>query len=355
VESANLTTVSERNQAKLERIRQWLVRILRAPWLPAVERAAAGNNLARLGDPRAEVTTVEALELCMVPAGPFWMGSGEEDPQAQESERPAHEMDIPYSYWVSRFPVTVAQFEQFCAAGGYGEERYWPEAIEAAFWKAGAFKGRYKRATRKAPHDFGEPFNLANHPVVGVTWYEALAFCRWLTDVLREKGAIPGTWEARLPSEAEWEKAARGGYEVPGEPVVGLSGEPGLESNRHSNRVYPWTGSFDPERASTVETGIQATVAVGCFPQGQSEYGCQDLSGNVWEWTLSLYEGYPYQPRDGRENLNAAPDHLRVLRGGSWFNYLRRARCSCRYGSDPLGRYYDVGFRVVVSPFSSEL
>jgi formylglycine-generating enzyme required for sulfatase activity len=201
---------------------------------------------------------------------------------------------------------------------------------------------------------------LDNHPVVIVTWHDALAYCRWLESKLVEvaqgqiqQGSSDLLWlglagdrlHATLPSEAEWEKAARG---------IG------------DRREYPWKGPFDPDKANTDESGIGTTSAVGCFPGGASPYGMQDMSGNVWEWTRSIYGewssekreyiqvyGYPYVANDGREDLSKSSDFSRVVRGGSWCSHQGGARCAYRGGPFPDLRYDDIGFRVVVSPFAA--
>jgi toxoflavin biosynthesis protein ToxD len=145
------------------------------------------------------------------------------------------------------------------------------------------------------------------------------------------EGLAKGTLTVRLPSEAEWEKAARG--------VDG--------------REFPWEGEFDPDKAN-VEMNVGHTSAVGCFPKGESPYGLQDLSGNVWEWTDSIYKEYPYDPADGREDLKVEKEVSRVLRGGAFNNIHSYARCACRGGIGPDFRDWDMGFRVVVgaSPIS---
>jgi len=176
-----------------------------------------------------------------------------------------------------------------------------------------------------------------------VTWYEAVAYCHWLTERLQVSGLKfqvwrdgqpetlslePETLTVRLPSEAEWEKAARG----------------------TEGRMFPWGGESDSDRANYVDTGIGTTSMVGCFPGGASPYGVEDLSGNVWEWTRSLYREYPYDRGDGREDLEAGRDVLRMLRGGAFSLEARYVRCAFRFRDLPNLRFRYFGFRVVASP-----
>ena len=183
--------------------------------------------------------------------------------------------------------------------------------------------------------------SLANHPVVEITWHDAVEYCQWLTERLREWSGTPEPlatllkqegWRVTLPSEAEWEKAARG----------------------TDGRIYPWGDEFDAGKANTGETGIGHSSAVGCFPQGSSSYGCQDMAGNVWEWTRSLYGQYPYPPNQKeqvqREDITAGNDRARVLRGGSYWNFQWGARCAYRLRHAPLYRLDYLGFRLVVRP-----
>ena len=314
--------------------------------LPAVERAAAGRVLGKLGDDRPGVTGIlrvegrpplPDMELCYVPAGPFWMGEGE-DEHLNEC--------LDYPYWMGRYPVTNAQFRVFVDdPGGYQDNRWWTEA------------GLAWRKDRKGSREPGEPYNLPNHPVVRVTWYEALAHARWLTERMGEWAEEP--IEVRLPSEAEWEKAARGGLQVPEKRVIICLGEGGQEAlpavadgpvalrdNPSPNRRYPWQGEIEPNLANYAETSIGTTSAVGCFPGGAGPYGCEELSGNVGEWTRSIYKDYPYRPKDGREDLES--EALRVLRGGSFLYGKHFARCADRLHYLPLNRIFDLGFRVVV-------
>ena len=325
----------------LERLIPRLVHITREAPLGAVERTEAGNALAKLGDPRPgvgidEETGLPDIVWCEVPAGPFVMGEGD-DRHRNES--------ITEGYLISRYPITNGQFDAFVEAGSYEEARYWSEAEASGVWSGGQVKGRWDDEARDSPHDYGEPFNLSNHPVVGVSWYEALAFCRWLEERLRVSDEGLRIWRGdrietlsvrseglavRLPSGAEWERAARG----------------------TDGRRYPWGEEPDPNRASYDDTGIGTTSAVGCFPGGASPYGVEDLSGNVWEWTRSHYRDYPYEPEDGRENLEAGTDVPRVLRGGAFYLTVDGVRCAGRYRSFPDSRSGDGGFRVVVAPFS---
>ena len=175
--------------------------------------------------------------------------------------------------------------------------------------------------------------------MVYVSWHDAMAYCRWLSGVTGK----PIT----LPSEAQWEKAARGGL-----PPAGR--------DKGRAREYPWGDEWDEAKCNTGELGLGDTTPVGIFPEGASPYGCLDMAGNVWEWTRSLWGEdysvpefkYPYDPRDGRENPEAGDDILRVLRGGSFFDLRVGARCAFRCWYGPFLDWYIGGFRVVVSPIS---
>jgi formylglycine-generating enzyme required for sulfatase activity len=355
VESANLSRVNERNRAKVELVQNWLIHILRRNDFPATERALAGNTLAQLGDPRREVMTIADMQFCLVPAGPFWMGDGNE-----KQKEPNCNLD--YDFWISRYPITNTQFAEFVKAGGYQEARYWPEAKSEKFWQNGKFKGRYDNQPREHPHDFGSPFNLPNHPVVGITWYEALAFSRWLNEFCQKQNWLEAKMRVQLPSEAEWEKAARGGVEIPQRFVIAslreLSTKTLVSCQKKSQiqRRYPWGDQPETNCANYSDTGIGATSAAGCFPGGASPYGCEEMSGNVWEWTRSLYDEYPYpvdeKARTERENLAASQDKNRVLRGGAFGSEHRLVRCACRSGVDPGYWYRFIGFRLSVRPLS---
>ncbi len=241
---------------------------------------------------RAGLAYLSALvgqPLVWVPPGPFLMGSNTDtDPRAFEDEQPQHTVTLP-GYWIGRYPVTVARYKEFVHETGY-------------------------RPAGQTPLT-----GLDDRPVADVTWHDALAYCRWLSE---NTGLA-----AALPSEAEWEKAARG----------------------TDGGLYPWGSELpDPDRCN-YGNNVRSTTPVGGYsPRADSPYGCADMAGNVWEWTRSVYAGYPYNPADGREDLDS--EGSRVLRGGAFYSSEWLVRCASRYRGDPGPRYGDVGFRCVVAP-----
>jgi formylglycine-generating enzyme required for sulfatase activity len=313
-------------------IRLDLVQLIASGRLSAKERAMAGVILAEIGDPRPGFGLTLAgdqlapdIAWCEIPAGPFLMGTDKEkDRNASDDEVPQHQVML-LTYSVGRFPVTNAQYRPFVEGGGYDNPQYWIEKSWA--WR--------EKEYISSPEFWDDPtWNSANQQVVGVSWYEAMAFAHWLTVQLRNASLLAEQMTVRLLTEAEWEKAARG----------------------NDGRVYPWGNEWDPERANTEESGIGRTTTVGIYPAGASLYGCLDISGNVWEWTQSLWGQqvsipdfrYPYDPNDGRENLNG--EGKRIIRGGSWASPFMQARVTFRGMADPRTRNPMVGFRVGVFP-----
>lgn len=313
------------------RVAGWLVVLLAAGTLPARERAHAGDLLARLGDPRKNVVpgTPEELgemEFCLVPGGPFIMGKGKQRRRNRTLER---------NFWISRHPVTVAQFAIFVEENGYEKSEFWREARAADVWKAGSIISR-RLEWVEDPETAVGPVSYSNHPVVNVTWYEALAYCRWLNQ--QWEGKLPAGYQLRLPSDAEWEKAVRGGKSIASTAAV-VSLNQGLEGsasasfveNPEPGRIFPWGDVFIDDLANYEETKINALSCAGCFAGGASPCGAYDLGGNVWEWTSEISE-------------NAV-----IVRGGSFRYRSSYGNGYVRGWADFDFQGEDIGFRLVAS------
>ncbi len=248
----------------------------------------------------------ELLGFVEIPAGPFLMGSDPmTDPLAFENERWASAqnqgtVDLP-AFFVGRYEVTVAQFRAFVEETGFSVDSQ----------------------TLTGPPD---------HPVAFVSWPDALAYGRWLEATLREWWGTPPPirqllfdgWRITLPSEPEWEKAARG----------------------TDGRVFPW--GAEPTRV-LANVGSGGTTPVGSFDCPNCAFGLSDMSGNVWEWTRSPYQPYPYTTADDRDDLSA--DALWVMRGGGFSDTDQNVRAAVRGGADPGVRREFIGFRMVISRF----
>jgi formylglycine-generating enzyme required for sulfatase activity len=293
-----------------------LLACMRSSNLPAAPRVAAGNELMRLGDPRFRpdawyLPDDTLLGFVEIPAGPFAMGSTvEHAPEAYADEAPQHEIVVP-RYYIGRYPVTGGQFRAFIDHSGH------------------------------TPENEGSLYGPPNHPVVWLGWLDALRYCDWLTARLREWQGTPEPiatllrqegWSVMLPSEPEWEKAARG----------------------TDGRAYPWGNDSHNNCGNFGGTGIMTTSAVGCFPAGVSPYGIEDMSGNVWEWTRSVWGTYPYPTnaveRAKRESLEVREGVRRVRRGGAFFSSPRSVRCTIRLGSGPYPHGGGMGCRAVLRP-----
>ena len=248
------------------------------------------------------------------------------------------------------------------------QRRISPDYAEQLKWAAAASDEELARAVRRAAGataaERGQPrlwedrrYNNRSQPVVGVCWYEARAYCAWLGEQLRVSGfefqverggeletpdLKPETVQIRLPTEAEWEKAAR------------WDGSTKLATGGRRARRYPWSDEWDEARANTLEGRVLTTTPVGVYPEGAAPCGALDCAGNVWEWTASRWGpeverpgfGYPYGPDDGREEPGGTD--LRVVRGGSWYDVARLARCAFRYGYFPDLRNDGRGFRALL-------
>ena len=231
--------------------------------------------------------TIEDIEFIRIPKGIFIMGDGAEK----------NEVDISYDYFVARFPVTNQLFRKFVDATSFSKS-----------WGVSNWNKKL------------------DHPVVNVSWHIAQDYCKWLSKKYAKE--LPEGRAFRLPTEAEWERAARG-----------LDG-----------RLWPWGNKFDQNRCNSRESNLPSTTPIGKYsPQGDSPYGIADMAGNVWEWTHSLDKPYPYRIDDGRES-DEANKGKRILRGGSFVNTASNVRAVVRYGDDPDLYFNSNGFRVALAP-----
>ena len=218
--------------------------------------------------------------LLWVPPGAFDMGTND----GRENEKPVHRVTLPVGFWIGQCQVTNAQYRSFC-----------------------------KDAGREFPKDSDQP---SDHPVVSVSWDDACAYC--------------AHYELRLPTEAEWEYAARG----------------------PESRTYPWGAEWDAAECCNHENQGPGgkTFEVGYFPEGQSWCGALDLAGNVWEWCQDWYGDYGPDPVS--DPPGSAKGDFRVLRGGGWYGDVGDCRSANRYRTNPRNRNDDLGFRVALSKTS---
>ena len=245
------------------------------------------EKFAALGEAAEEPNTLRlSFEWCPVPAGPFLMGSTSADRRHAADELPQHQQVLP-GYNISRYPVTNAQYAAFIFDSGH---RPPPQ------WQSGLF-----------------PPGRDDHPVAYVSWHDAVAFCRWTAELTGET--------IRLPTEAEWEKAARG----------------------QEARIFPWGDRWNAD-ACNGDSAV-GPAPVGKYAGGSSPYDVCNMVGSIHEWTSSIYRPYPYDAGDGREDMES--DEPRVMRGGAWYGAVRSLRCAARGKLRPHYRYYYVGFRVV--------
>jgi formylglycine-generating enzyme required for sulfatase activity len=264
-------------------------------WTPVSPTSPPKSKVAAAVATQTRAT--DGMVMVYVPAGEFVMGTSDAYIDAIlpkcigctrelfADEQPQHVVYLD-AFWIDKTEVTNAQYGKCVAAGACVASKLAQDAM----------------------------FSGSAQPVVGVSWYDARAYCQWAG--------------ARLPSEAEWEKAARG----------------------EDARTYPW-GDWDTERHNGWESRLGGTTPVGQYsPVGDSPYGCADMAGNVAEWTGSLYKYYPYDPTDGREDPEASDDLWRVLRGGGFDNFGFGVRCAHRGKTWPDLSGEAIGFRCLVDP-----
>ena len=257
--------------------------------LPVILRALgveAGQEAVVV--PHAPALEVGGIHFVKIPAGKFIMGSRPDNALADDAEKPQHTIELP-EYHIARCPVTNAQ---------------------------------YARIVGKS---FTLPEDRQDHPVVSVSWRDAQAFVTLLNKKFHAK--LPENTGFSLPTEAQWEKAARG----------------------ENANEWPWGNAFSETRCNSSEDGVTGTRPVGTYsPWGDSPYGAADMVGNVWEWTHTLLQKYPYKHDDGREEEDVPGN--RVLRGGCFSSSRSSTRCAFRYSFSPDVQNSYIGFRVCIVP-----
>jgi formylglycine-generating enzyme required for sulfatase activity len=315
------------------------LRVLDDPMQPGDPRVRAeiAECLGRFGDPRLKNET----RWVTVPAGEYCHRFLTEEAVPSQGE----EIWIQISgFCIQRWPVTVSEYRIFVDDRGYARRQWWDEAGWGWLQRESvAFPDRWEWQIDSA----------SNYPVVGLSWWEANAYCRWYSAM---RNGLPGGWLVRLPTEAEWEKAARGGRSL-ADGVI----------NPAPKREYPWVGDWSEGNTNCGEGNwLGAVTSVGCYSKGFGPYGAWDQAGNVWEWCLDWHDprafsraehvdpvvddlkGVPmvYVVRSGERVL--AP--CRVTKGGSWTTDKERARVSFRNRLEPSKRLDDQGFRCAAVP-----
>jgi len=387
--------------AQRKKLQDWLIAAMQSSSCSMSDRALAGRALALAGDPRPGVSDLTPrphlsplgdslqgkgesrspllvgdpltgaggpgerllpnLLWADIPAGALLVGSrrgetfqtpkGKQEPYDDEYWPDGEPRAIPIpAFKLSAYPITVAQFRPFVEApDGWTSDEWWTKA------------GSQDRGGKKEPYYWDDPqWHIENHPVVGVTWYAAVAYCRWLTAKLRASDLQLKHALVRLPTEAEWEWAARGGVALGaalGSRPYGDSTSVGAASPSRSSpsRVWPWGNDWREDACNSAESQIRRTSAVGMFPSGVNWTGnVYDLAGNVWEWCATRWqEKYDdnYSALRGEDEWSdryLEGEDYRVLRGGSSLNGARFVRGASRDGFDPRLRYTLRGFRCVL-------
>lgn len=245
------------------------------------------------------------MQWCWIPASTFTMGSDKYD-----REKPIHKPHVD-GFWMARYPVTNAQYRLFIEADGYNKREWWTDA---------GWQQRERDGWQEPRYWQDEKWNGNDQPVVGVSWYEGMAFCRWASEHTGQR--------IYLPTEAEWEKAARG----------------------TDGRTYPWGEAQPTDKLCNFNQSwnLGRTTPVGNYsPQGDSPYGCADMAGNMYDWTNSWYQAYEGNTISDKNY----GEIYRVVRGSTWFIGVSDVRCAYRGGIIPLNGIFIVGFRCAITPF----
>ena len=292
-----------------------------SPLPPPTDTATAPPPTPTEPAEKRQVWDKDAMTIVYIPAGEFLLGSSDDDPDAQEDEKPQQTIYLD-AFWIDRTEITVAQFQDFVNQTGYVTEAeqegggvvYSPDAVSV------------RSASWKLPQGGGAPPATGRQPVVQVSWNDARAYCEWAG--------------RRLPTEAEWDKAARG----------------------TEGWIYPWGDQFDglrlnfcdkrcgaPWRNADYDDTFARAGNVGIFPAGASPYDVLDMSGNVWEWVNDFYDfrGYYRFPTANPPGVESGTQH--VVHGGSWIDTPDRVRVGARLALAPSARSNVTGFRCAVS------
>lgn len=251
--------------------------------------------LASCNQPSASTDAPEGMVL--VPSGEFIMGTDSE--QANPDQRPAHTVYLD-AFYIDKHEVTNAQYEEFILAGGYQNKKFWTKDG----WDF------IQKHQIQSPLKYGQNSvsTEPEHPVIGVSWYEASAYAMWAGK--------------RLPTEAEWEKAVRG----------------------TDRRIYPWGNEMDFSKLSYFPHSTKL-LKVGSFPAGASLYGVMDMAGSVWEWTADWYNETYYSQSPLKNPKGPNNGMYRVLRGGGWDSIRLQLQCIYRYYDKEDREMYNIGFR----------
>lgn len=327
----------------------------------AAERVRAANVASGLGDLRFQAPTGQLREIRdrLISLPHITSAIGTPPGEGREDERPQRAFTFP-TFCVGKYLVTNMEFAEFVNNAGYKVMKWW-ETDEALRWISGdehlvreiqnlwvetvteyhakeirdreidlndiQREANLRCAPRNEPFYWrNRRFNRPNQPVVGINWWEARAYCAWLTDKSHRLGWLPADELLRLPTEFEWERAAR---------------------DVNDGRAFPWGNEWDHDKAHTREDSLELNepTPVGCYAAGTWPGGPLDLSGNVWEWLENLKLPYDKVYDSSRLSLGSLQD--RAIRGSSWYNAPTFARCSSRFVDRPYNLYYDVGFRIV--------
>jgi formylglycine-generating enzyme required for sulfatase activity len=269
----NLTAGTYRLTARKQGHKNWEREI----HVAANQRAEVSIDIEPLRpEPPRDVRGEDVAEMVLVPAGEFWMGGDD----GESHEKPRHRVYLD-PFHIDKYEITNRLYQRFISATGHREPRSWNDSR----------------------------WNDPQQPVVGVSWHDAEAYCRWAGK--------------RLPTEAEWEKAARG----------------------TDGRQYPWGEQWDASRANSTDTKRGRTAPVGSYPSGASPYGVQDMAGNVWEWVADWFDANYYGASPERNPRGPDFGAAKVLRGGSWYHQPPNLRSSLRTHFWPDNRFDDFGFR----------